>query len=295
MSYINVFCLTGILIIIGSALFFMLWTSLPSKSYDLQEKIDDKYYTKPSKQYSSLRSGALYVTYDIPYDTKDFESYDNLEDGDGTITGKVLLNNKPLSQTTLSLVFNEGNKGKDRITTDMDGIYKLKVPYGEYSFNGFIVYDERVKGKVSLQDWRIYKGKPENKRIEFDLNRLNNQFELPTLEIVDSINVKTIQNAIYSISNLDDDSKIVEWHKVKFAVNYKVEISRVTKERRGTSYSPITKRDYFTPQNILHFKEFTKICELFELGVYGVKIFAFDENKKLLTYTRFDFQIAFAE
>jgi len=69
-----------------------------------------------------------------------------LSRGDGIISGKALVNEQPLSGLKLRLALN-GSVMSQWATTDSRGIYRVRVPFGEYKIDGY-EFDHSIVNKV---------------------------------------------------------------------------------------------------------------------------------------------------
>jgi hypothetical protein len=268
-------------------------------SKQAQEKIelDDALFTKPSRgMYSSAPS--LWVI--LKYPQKGMESYGKLSEGPGEVTGRILLNKKPLAGKTVSLILNDGEKGLDCLKTDVHGYYKASIPYGKYEFNAVIITGDELGGRISPQNSVNHQEPSDNGEAQvFELNERNRSFQIVTIELVDPIKHITPANSIVSLTKAVKGTKIFEWRSIPEAQKYGVEVSRVVKEMHdkgeGKSYYPDEKSLPFrTRDTFITLEQFERLVTVYEPGVYGIRIFAYGNDDRILSYSLTFQEIALA-
>ncbi len=137
-----------------------------------------------------------------------------LSGGSGEIVGHATLNNNPVSGLKLRLALN-GSIMSQWATTDSEGTYSVRVPYGEYKIDGF-EFDSNSAN--SILAGKIHHPQNAHSSAKFEVSKENKGRGL-RFRFIDPIE-KNIDKNKYSIS----DDIVINWAPYPEASQYSIQI-----------------------------------------------------------------------
>jgi len=134
--------------------------------------------------------------------------------GPGRIIGKALANGEPVEGLKLRLALN-GSVMSQWATTNSNGQYEVKVPYGKYTVDGFSL--DTITANKSLPN-KIIHPRRSYTRSAFEVSP-ENKGNGPDFSFVDPVSKKIINNT-YSVT----DKVVLEWESYPNSAGYYVQL-----------------------------------------------------------------------
>ncbi len=137
-----------------------------------------------------------------------------LSEGAGEIVGKAILNNKPVAGLKLRLALN-GSVMSQWATSEQEGTYIVKVPYGEYQIDGF---EFDTNSANAILAGKINHPQDAHSSEKFVVSEESKGQGL-IFRFIDPIEKKILKNK-YSIN----EDIVLDWHPYPGASEYKIQI-----------------------------------------------------------------------
>jgi len=270
----------------------------------------------------SLRPFVLteYVFYE-PSDEEFYSRSTRLPKGNGTILGKIMINDKPAVAFSIALRLDKGRVTKT-VKTDNDGNFQVSLPKGEYFYKGFEIEGMTTgfKDKVLIKEEDIMLGSIEfSKEISQRYEDLKEKYGSEKASRMISEEMKSTFFDAFPLIIKDKPVKIPEiiyrdaivlisprgkikspleklnfvWESIPDAYSYRIDVVGIVREGTSTSYTPVAEQDNIKTNTL----DCSKLLftdghpGLLENGkfkfnqLYGFRVYAYDKNGKLLTYS----------
>ena len=234
--------------------------------------INSTVYDSPIERESIARKDIVF--YNPGNDALWNESYKQIPDGDGEITGKVFIDDKPAYGLEFSLILANGQK-TTKTVVKRDGSYEIKLPVGKFFFNGILVYnksqdinDKFLINKISnseglsmlLENNNAMSVQDEYAKLEKDIGAEKaaerilksvvsstpfrdkfpfevgeTPFVFPAIHYRDPIGILSPLNS----TKIPLNKLVFIWEPVHGAAYYKATVTNIKKDGTTTSYHPV--------------------------------------------------------
>ena len=220
----------------------------------------------------------------------------DLPDGKARINGVIKYESKPVAGVTFRFVINDKYTSK-KIVSDSEGHFSFSLPEGEWFINSIEIggWPDRPEGRYSVlsgyepvlkgdsYDKYIFMGK-DGLKVKATINNTERAFDFtikPNIEIVWPPEIPYYDRKTKSNNaSLEKDS--IEWKPVKAATQYLVKLSKITRSS-DSSVSSSSIIDYKVTKPKLALSELKSMPGSAGNSEYGVEVYAFDKNGKLLS------------
>lgn len=222
------------------------------------------------------------------------DNYKQIPEGNGSIVGKIFINDNPAKDLEFSLILASGQKTK-KTKVNIEGDYNISLPKGKYYFNGIVIYnkgqdinDKFLINKISKEEGlSLLLESTNNELIQNEFSKLEKElgakeaaklllkslvnsppfrdkfpfeigdtpFKFPDFHYRNPITILSPANN----SKLHLDSLKFIWEPVETASYYKVSITNIEKKGTTTSYHNVFSLNNIANNYISYAELFNKI------------------------------------